>query len=53
MPLEEWLKIISYMCTGILLVVRIYAWMKKRERDKAVEQLEMKLATLKAQREKD
>ena len=50
MSLEEWLKIIGYISTGILIVVRIYVWMKKRERDKAIEQLESKLDALKAQK---
>ncbi|MBL0446305.1 hypothetical protein JD509_12580 [Aeromonas veronii] len=50
MSLEEWLNIIGYISTGILVVVRIYAWMKKRERDKAIEQLESKLDALKEQK---
>ncbi|ULH02060.1 hypothetical protein MF133_18275 [Aeromonas caviae] len=50
MSLEEWLKIIGYISTGILVVVRIYVWMKKRERDKAIEQLESKRDALKAQK---
>lgn len=34
MSLEDWVKIIGYVATGVLIVVRIWVWHLKRKRKK-------------------
>ncbi len=52
MSLEEWLKIIGYISTGILVAVTIYTTMNKIKRDQTIEQSESKRDGLNERNEK-
>lgn len=38
MSLEDWIKIIGYVATGVLIVVRIWVWHVKRKLKVEIEQ---------------